>query len=195
MMTKRFKAYIDNIKKKDPAAKSTWEILFLYPTVRATKNYRIAHYLHERRFYFLARLISQWTRFRTGIEIHPGASIGRNFFIDHGMGVVIGETTRIGDNVTLYQGVTLGGTGKDETMRHPILEDGVIVGAGAKVLGNIRVASGSKIGAGAIVIRDTSQDSTAVGQAARIIEKKPANVVSISARKNKRQTIYNQMSI
>lgn len=194
-MIKRVKDYINNIKRKDPAARSTMEIIFLYPTVRATYNYRIAHFLHKRHVYFLARLISQWTRFRTGIEIHPGATIGRNFFIDHGMGVVIGETTRIGDNVTIYQGVTLGGTGKDEATRHPVIEDDVVIGAGAKVLGNIRIASGSKIGAGAIVIRDTSTDSTSVGQPARIIEKKPANVVSILENKDEEKFIYNRMSI
>ena len=194
-MLRNVKEYLDNIKKKDPAARSSLEIVLLYPTVLATINHRIAHFLYKRKGYFLARLISQFSRFLTGIEIHPGATIGKNFFIDHGMGVVIGETTRIGDNVTLYQGVTLGGTGKNELTRHPILEDGVIVGAGAKVLGNIRIASGSKIGAGAIVIKDTMENSTAVGQPARIIDKKPANVVSIHEKKDNEKIIYNQMSI
>ncbi|QRN85968.1 serine O-acetyltransferase [Clostridia bacterium] len=194
-MFKNLKNYLDNIKKKDPAAKSYLEIVLLYPTVLSTLNHRIAHFLFSKKLYFLARLISQVSRWLTGIEIHPGATIGKNFFIDHGMGVVIGETTRIGDNVTLYQGVTLGGTGKNEVTRHPILEDGVIVGAGAKVLGNIRIASGSKIGAGAIVIKDTSTNSTAVGEPARIIDKKPANVVSIYKNKETETKIYNQMSI
>lgn len=194
-MFKNLKEYLDNIKKKDPAAKSYLEIILLYPTVLSTLNHRIAHFLFEKKLYILARLISQISRWFTGIEIHPGATIGKHFFIDHGMGVVIGETTRIGDNVTLYQGVTLGGTGKNEVTRHPILEDDVIVGAGAKVLGNIRIASGSKIGAGAIVIKDTSANSTAVGEPARIIAKKPANVVSINKNKESEKKIYNQMSI
>ncbi len=194
-MFKNTKSYLDNIKKKDPAARGYLEIIILYPTVLSTFNHRIAHFLFVKKLYFLARLISQVNRAITGIEIHPGATIGKNFFIDHGMGVVIGETTRIGDNVTLYQGVTLGGTGKDEVTRHPILENDVIVGAGAKVLGNIRIASGSKIGSGAIVIKDTSIDSTSVGQAARIIDKKPANVVSIHEKTGTEKTIYNQMSI
>lgn len=192
---RRIREYLDNIKRKDPAAKSDLEIVLLYPTVWATISHRLSHALHQRKLFFLARLISQLARFFTGIEIHPGAQIGRNFFIDHGMGVVIGETTRIGNNVTLYQGVTLGGTGKNEITRHPILEDGVIVGAGAKVLGNIRIAAGTKIGAGAIVIKDTEADSTAVGQPARIIRKKPSNVVSIHGRKEGERTIFNEMSI
>ncbi len=192
---KKLKAYLDNIKKKDPAARSYLEIILLYPTVTATINHRLAHFLFQHHLYFLARLISQLSRWWTGIEIHPGAVIGKQFFIDHGMGVVIGETTRIGDRVTLYQGVTLGGTGKDEVTRHPILENDVVVGAGAKVLGNIRIASGSKIGAGAIVVKDTSQNSTAVGHPARIITKKPANVVSIYENKDSERTIYNEMSI
>jgi len=192
---RRIRAYLDNIKRKDPAARSDVEIVLLYPTVWATISHRVSHALYHKKLYFLARLISQVTRFFTGIEIHPGARIGRNFFIDHGMGVVIGETTRIGDNVTLYQGVTLGGTGKNEITRHPILEDGVIVGAGSKVLGNIRIAAGTKIGAGAIVVKDTEADSTAVGQPARILRKKPIHVVSVQGRKYGERTIFNEMSI
>ncbi len=194
-MFKGLKDYLDNIRAKDPAARGYLEIILLYPTVWATASHRIAHFLFRHRLYFLARLISQVTRFFTGIEIHPGATIGKRFFIDHGMGVVIGETTIVGDDVTLYQGVTLGGTGKAREARHPILENGVIVGAGAKVLGNIRIASGSKIGAGAIVIKDTTEGSTSVGTPARMIEKRPAAVAVIQETHGEVRNIYNDMVI
>lgn len=187
--------YLDNIRKKDPAARSDLEILLLYPTVAATVNHRIAHFLHRRRFFFAARLVSQWSRLVTGIEIHPGAVIGRNFFVDHGMGVVIGETARIGNNVTLYQGVTLGGTGKDTETRHPILEDDVIVGAGAKVLGNIRIAAKSRIGAGAIVVKDTTESSTSVGLPARLIEKPADGVAVVRGPSGEEKKINNTMCI
>ncbi len=193
-MFRGIRAYLDNIRAKDPAARHALEIILLYPSVWATVSHRIAHALYGLRLLFLARLISQLTRFLTGIEIHPGATIGKNFFIDHGMGVVIGETTIIGDNVTLYQGVTLGGTGKAKTARHPILEDNVVVGAGAKVLGNIRIASGSKIGAGAIVVKDTTENSTSVGHPARMIERRPASIVQVDGQQGIR-SIYNDMVI
>ena len=139
---------IDTIYRGDPAAKSTLEIFFCYPGFHAILLHRLAHKLHHGGFTFLARIISQFSRTFTGIEIHPGAQIGRRFFIDHGMGVVIGETSEIGDDVLLYQGVTLGGTGKEKGKRHPTIGDCVVIGTGAKVLGNITVGSHSKIGAG-----------------------------------------------
>ncbi len=154
---------INNIKDKDPAAKSVIEIILLYPGFHALLCYRIANKLNKWKIPFIPRLISQIARFFTGIEIHPGASIGEKFFIDHGMGVVIGETTIIGDNVLIYQGVTLGGTGKDSGKRHPTVCDRVTIGAGAKVLGNITIGSDSNIGAGSVVIEDVPEHSTVVG--------------------------------
>lgn len=159
-----------NIKKKDPAARSYLEVLFLYPSIHAVSWHRVAHRLYKWKFFFLARLISQIVRFFTGIEIHPGAVIGKGVFIDHGMGVVIGETAIVGNNVTIYHQVTLGGTGKDNGKRHPTIEDDVIIGAGAKILGNIRIAKGTKIGSGAIVLKDTDQYSTVVGIAGKMKE-------------------------
>lgn len=159
---------INNIKDKDPAAKSVLEILLLYPGFHALLCYRIANKLKKWKIPFIPRLISQIARFLTGIEIHPGATIGEKFFIDHGMGVVIGETTIIGDNVLVYQGVTLGGTGKDTGKRHPTIGDRVTIGAGAKVLGNIIVGSDSNIGAGSVVIDDVPEHSTVVGVPGRI---------------------------
>ena len=156
---------IENIKKKDPAARSSIEVLLLYPTIHAVINHRIAHWFFKKRFFFMARLISQLSRFFTGIEIHPGATIGRGLFIDHGMGVVIGETAIIKDNVTIYHQVTLGGTGKEQGKRHPTIEDDVIIGAGAKVLGNITIAKGTKIGGNTVVLKDSYENSTIVGVA------------------------------
>ncbi len=159
---------INNIKDKDPAAKSILEIILLYPGFHALLSYRIANKLKKWKIPFIPRLISQLARFFTGIEIHPGATIGEKFFIDHGMGVVIGETTIIGDNVLVYQGVTLGGTGKDQGKRHPTIGDRVTIGAGAKVLGNITIGSDSNIGAGSVVIDDVPEHSTVVGIPGRI---------------------------
>ncbi len=155
-------------RKRDPAAKSFLEILFLYQGLHALVAYRLAHLLYKTHFFFLARFISQVTRFFTGIEIHPGARIGRRFFIDHGMGVVIGETAVIGDDVLLYQGVTLGGTGIEKGKRHPTIGNNVVIGAGAKVLGNISVGDNSYIGANAVVIKDIPANSTVVGVPGRI---------------------------
>jgi len=155
-------------QKKDPAAKSFLEILLLYHGLHALVHYRIAHIFYKMRLYFLARLISQVSRFMTGIEIHPGAKIGRRFFIDHGMGVVIGETAIIGDDVLLYQGVTLGGTGLEKGKRHPTIGNNVVIGGGAKVLGNITVGDNSYIGANAVVIKDVPPNSTVVGVLGRI---------------------------
>ena len=167
---------IEAIKERDPAAKSTAEIVLLYSGLHATAAYRVAHKLYKSEHYFSARMISQLARKMTGIEIHPGATIGEGLFIDHGMGVVIGETTEIGDNCTLYQGVTLGGTGKDQGKRHPTLGDNVLVGAGAKVLGPVNIGSGSKIAAGAVVLKDVPENSTAVGIPAKVVRSGGAKV-------------------
>ncbi|MFA9397272.1 MAG: serine O-acetyltransferase EpsC [Clostridiaceae bacterium] len=170
-MFKNLRYDIKNVFKNDPAAKSSIEIFLLYPAIHALIYYRIAHFLYKYKFFFLARMFSQQGRFFTGIEIHPGAKIGKGLFIDHGMGVVIGETTEIGDNVVLYQGVTLGGTGKDSGKRHPNIMDNVVIGSGAKVLGPITVGESSKVGANAVVLRDVPANSTAVGIPAKIITK------------------------
>lgn len=163
---------LENVLKKDPAARNKLEVFLLYPSIHAIIIYRITHFLYNKKLFFLARLLSQIARFLTGIEIHPGAKIGKGFFIDHGMGVVIGETTEIGDNVTLYQGVTLGGTGKDQGKRHPTLGDNVTVGSGAKVLGPITLGNSVKVGANAVVLKNVPDEATAVGIPARIILKK-----------------------
>jgi serine O-acetyltransferase len=156
------------IFRNDPAARSLPEVL-LYPGLHAILLHRVAHAIHRRRVPFLPRLISQLARFLTGIEIHPGATIGCGFFIDHGMGVVIGETAEIGDGVMLYQGVTLGGTGKQKGKRHPTVEDNVVVGVGAIVLGDITIGEGARIGGGAVVVKDVPPHSTAVGVPARVV--------------------------
>ncbi len=155
-------------KERDPAAKSTLEILLLYPGLHAIIFYRVSHWLWNKRVPILPRLLSQVARSLTGIEIHPGAQIGRGLFIDHGTGVVIGETAIVGNNVTLYQGVTLGGTGKETGKRHPTLGDDIVVGAGAKVLGNIEIGSNAYIGANAVVIKDVPPNTTIVGVPGRI---------------------------
>ena len=159
---KYFKEEAAIIRKRDPAIKSDWEVL-LYPSFKAIWKYRKAHKLYEKGHYFRARWISQRAARKTGIEIHPGAVIGKGLFIDHGHGVVIGETTIIGDNVTLYQGVTLGGTGKETGKRHPTLEDNVMVSVGAKVLGSFTIGENSKIGAGSVVLKEVPPNSTVVG--------------------------------
>ena len=159
------------VKQRDPAARSTLEILLLYSGVHAMAAHRIANRLQKEGKYFSARAVSQAARHLTGIEIHPGATIGKGLFIDHGMGVVIGETTEIGDNCTIYQGVTLGGTGKDVGKRHPTLGDNVMVGAGAKVLGPVKIGSNSKIAANAVVLREVPENSTAVGIPAKVVRR------------------------
>jgi len=158
-----FAGEIEATRERDPAATNTLEILLLYSGLHAIIAYRISHFLWKKKIPFVPRAISQGARFLTGVEIHPGATIGKGFFIDHGMGVVIGETTVIGDNVTLFQGATLGGTGKETGKRHPTLEDNVVVGAGAKVLGNIVVGKNSYIGANAVIIRNVPPNATVVG--------------------------------
>lgn len=161
-----------NILIKDPAAKSLFECILCYPSIKAVVYHRLAHRLYKRGNIILSRMISQRTRRVTGIEIHPGATIGENLFIDHGMGVVIGETAEVGDNVLMYHGVTLGGTGGEKGIkRHPTVEDDVIIGAGAKILGPITIGKGSKIGANSVVLKDIPPYSTAVGAPARIVNK------------------------
>jgi serine O-acetyltransferase len=155
--------------ERDPAARSVWEVILCYPGFHALLAHRVAHWLYRHRLFLLARLISQVARFFTGIEIHPGAKIGKGLFIDHGMGVVIGETTEIGDCVTIYQGVTLGGTGKEKGKRHPTVGNNVIVAAGAKVLGSITIGDNAKIGAGAVVIKSVPPNSTVVGVPGRVV--------------------------
>lgn len=181
-----------NIKDKDPAARSNLEIL-LYPSLYSVLNHRLSHFLYKKRLYFLARLISQISRFFTGIEIHPGAVIGKKFFIDHGMGVVIGETAEIGYNVTMYHGVTLGGTGKDKGKRHPTIGDNVIIGAGAKILGPITIGNDVKIGSNSVVLRDVPNGATAVGIPAKIINRSNKIIEIIGHEKKK--YIYNDMVI
>ncbi len=162
---------IDSICERDPAVKSRTEAALLYSGFHAIMAYRVSHKLYKKEKYFAARAVSQTARFLTGIEIHPGAEIGEGLFIDHGSGVVIGETTIIGDNCTLYQGVTLGGTGKETGKRHPTLGNNVMVGAGAKLLGAFTVGDNSKIAAGAVVLGDVPENSTAVGIPARVVRR------------------------
>lgn len=161
---------IEVIKERDPAIKSSMEV-FLYPSFKAIMRYRVAHKLYLKKHYFLARWISQRTVRKTGIEIHPGATIGKGLFIDHGHGVVIGETAIVGDNVTLFQGVTLGGTGKETGKRHPTVEDNVMISAGAKVLGSFTIGENSKIGAGSVVLNAVPPNSTVVGVPGRIVKR------------------------
>lgn len=162
---------IQCVKDRDPAATSAIEILLLYPGLKAVRSHRIAHWFYKHNLHFLARLISQRTARKTNIEIHPGATIGRRLFIDHGTGVVIGETAVIGDDVTLYQGVTLGGTGKDIGKRHPTVGSGVMIGAGAKVLGPFSIGNNTKIAAGSLVLHEIPENCTAVGAPARVVKR------------------------
>lgn len=162
---------IQSIKDRDPAARSTFEILLTYSGLHAVLFYRVSHWLYQRKLFTVARVISQTARFFTGIEIHPGAKIGKGLFIDHGMGVVIGETAEIGDNCLLYQGVTLGGTGKEHGKRHPTLGNNVMVGSGAKLLGPFKVGDNAKIASGAVVLDEVPENATAVGVPARIVRK------------------------
>ena len=196
-MFKNLSPDLNNIMEKDPAARSKIEVFLLYPCVHALISYRIAHFLYSKKFFFMARLISQLARFFTGIEIHPGAKIGRGLFIDHGMGVVIGETTEIGDNVTIYHGVTLGGTGKDKGKRHPTIGNDVVIGCGAKVLGPITVGDGAKIGANAVVLKDVPTGVTAVGKAAKNLVRVVKSNPEIETEKNNesKKNTYNDMVI
>jgi serine O-acetyltransferase len=170
---------VSNVMEHDPAAKSRLEVFLCYSGLHAVWWYRINHWLWNHRFFLFGRFFSQMARLLSGIEIHPGAVIGRRLFIDHGMGVVIGETSIVGDDVTLYQGVTLGGTGKEQGKRHPTLEDGVVVGSGAKILGNITVGKNCRIGAGSVVLRSVPDNSTVVGVPGHIIFREGKRVVII----------------
>lgn len=159
------------VKERDPAATSSIEVLLLYPGLKAVRAHRKAHWFYEHNMPFIARCISQRSAKRTNIEIHPGAKIGRRFFIDHGTGVVIGETAEVGDDVTIYQGVTLGGTGKDVGKRHPTVGSGVMIGAGAKVLGPFKIGDNAKIAAGSVVLNEIPENSTAVGSPAHVVKR------------------------
>ena len=169
IMFKDLRETIEAYKARDPAARSTFQILFLYPGVKAVRSHRKAHWCYERGLYFPARLISQWSRHRTGIEIHPGAKIGKRLVIDHGMGIVIGETAEIGDDCLIYHGVTLGGTGKDVGKRHPTIGNNVMIATGAKVLGPFKVGDGARIAANAVVLQEIPPNATAVGAPARVV--------------------------
>lgn len=189
---------LNKVMENDPAAISKIEVFLLYPTIHALIAYRISHYLYINKLFFLARLISQISRFFTGIEIHPGAKIGRGLVIDHGMGVVIGETAEIGDNVLLYHGVTLGGTGKDKGKRHPTVGNNVVIGAGAKVLGPIYIGSNSKIGANSVVLNNVPEGATAVGIPAKNIIKikeEKLDIIEIKDYMGRKKQIYNDMVI
>ncbi|ATD55813.1 serine O-acetyltransferase EpsC [Clostridium chauvoei] len=194
-MFNRLRYDLKNILENDPAARSKLEVFLLYPCIHALIAYRIAHYFYKHKLFFIARLISQISRFLTGIEIHPGATIGKGLFIDHGMGVVIGETAEIGDNVTLYHGVTLGGTGKDKGKRHPTVEDGVIIGAGAKVLGPITLGKGCKVGANTVVLKDVPKGATAVGCAGKNLIRNICDIIDLVDEDGNKKTIYNDMII
>lgn len=167
---KYIKEEMEIIKTRDPAIKSNLEV-FLYPSFKVIIRYRIAHYFYKKKHYLIARYISEKAKRKTGIEIHPGAEIGKGLFIDHGTGVVIGETAKIGDNVTIYQGVTLGGTGKEKGKRHPTIEDNVMISTGAKVLGSFVVGENSKIGAGSVVLKEVPKNSTVVGVPGKVVKK------------------------
>ena len=168
-MFKTLNETLEAYQRRDPAARSKLEILLLYQGVHATLYHRLAHWLYCRNWRFLARWISQWSRFWTGIEIHPGAKIGRRFVIDHGMGIVIGETAEVGDDVLIYHGVTLGGTGKDQGKRHPTIGNNVLISCGAKVLGPFKVGDNARIAANAVVLSEVPEDATAVGIPAQIV--------------------------
>jgi len=181
---------LDNIMNNDPAARSRIDLI-LYPSVHALIAYRISNKLYKKKHFFLARFISQFSRAFTGIEIHPGATIGKGLFIDHGMGVVIGETAVVGDHVLMYHGATLGATGKDNSgKRHPTVGNNVIIGSGVKVLGNVKIGDNSKIGSNAVVLKDIPAYSTAVGIPARIVEKKVPSIV-----KHNVHYLFNEMVI
>lgn len=168
-MFEKLKNDIGVVFEQDPAARNKLEVIFTYSGLHAIWGHRMSHYLWKKRLFFLARVISQFTRWITGIEIHPGAVIGQRLFIDHGMGVVIGETCEIGDGVTIYQGVTLGGTGKEKGKRHPTIEDNVLIASGAKVLGSMTIGKNSRIGAGSVVLKEVPPNSTVVGIPGRVV--------------------------
>ncbi len=168
-MFKRIIEDVNAVRDRDPAARSFWEVFFLYPGVKAIRMHRVAHFYYKHNLKFLARFVSQRAVRKTGIEIHPGATIGRRLVIDHGVGIVIGETTEIGDDVLIYQGVTLGGTGKDVGKRHPTIGNNVMISAGAKVLGPFKIGDNSRVAAGAVVLSEVPPNSTVVGVPARVV--------------------------
>ena len=180
-MFARLREDIHAVFDRDPAARSSLEVFFCYPGLHALWFHRVAHWLWVREFFFLGRFLSHIGRFFTGIEIHPGARIGKKFFIDHGMGVVIGETAEIGDNVTLYHGVTLGGVSWEKTKRHPTIEDNVVIGSGAKILGPFVVGAGSKVGSNSVVVKEVPENSTVVGIPGRVVmaTEKPSDKVDL----------------
>ena len=180
-MLDRIREDIRTVFAEDPAARTLWEVLCCYPGLHAIWLHRVAHLLWRHKLLFLGRLVSHFGRWLTGVEIHPGARIGRRFFIDHGMGVVIGETAEIGDDVTIYHGVTLGGTSWKEGKRHPTLGNGVVVGAGAKILGPIHIGDGAKIGSNAVVVKDVPMGATAAGVPARILDEEKKNTGTFNA--------------
>ncbi|WP_426704479.1 serine O-acetyltransferase [Staphylococcus shinii] len=192
-MLKRIKDDVNMVFEQDPAARTTLEVVTSYAGVHAVWSHLIAHELYKKKKYILARLISQVTRFFTGIEIHPGAQIGRRLFIDHGMGVVIGETCRIGDNVTIYQGVTLGGTGKEKGKRHPDIGDNVLIAAGAKVLGNITINANVNIGANSVVLNSVPSYSTVVGIPGHIVKQDGRRIGKTFDHRNLPDPIYEQL--
>lgn len=169
---KRMKEDMDVVFEQDPAARSYFEVFLTYSGLHAVWWHRVAHMFYRRRMFFIARAISQLNRFLTGIEIHPGAIIGRRLFIDHGMGVVIGETCEIGDNVTIFQGVTLGGTGKEKGKRHPTVKDNALIATGAKVLGSITIGKSAKVGAGSVVLKDVPDHATVVGVPGKVVRQR-----------------------
>jgi serine O-acetyltransferase len=177
---KHLREDIQTVFDQDPAARNSIEVILTYSGLHAIWAHRLAHAFYKRNFYFIARVISQLSRFFTGVEIHPGAIIGRRFFIDHGMGVVIGETCEIGDNVTIFQGVTLGGTGKEKGKRHPTIKDNALVATGAKVLGSIIVGENSKVGAGSVVLKDVPPNSTVVGIPGKVVIKNGIKVKDLN---------------
>jgi len=186
-MFKRLRGDIRAVFERDPAAKSIFEVLLCYPGLHAVTMHRVAHRLYRRRWFVTARLVSHVSRFFTGIEIHPGAKIGAGLFIDHGAGVVIGETAEIGDNVTIYQGVTLGGTGKEKGKRHPTIGNNVVISAGARILGSFTVGDNARIGAGSVVLKPVPPDSTVVGVPGKVVTQAgqrvaPAGVPEIDLR-------------
>ncbi|MCG3400319.1 serine O-acetyltransferase [Staphylococcus massiliensis] len=186
----------DDVKmvfEQDPAARTTFEVVTTYAGLHAVWNHLVAHWFYKRKLYFIARAISQVSRFFTGIEIHPGSKIGNRLFIDHGMGVVIGETCTIGDNVTIYQGVTLGGTGKEKGKRHPDIGDNVLIAAGSKVLGNIKVHSNSNIGANSVVLRNVPSYTTVVGIPGRIVKQDGVRIGKTFDHRNLPDPIYEQL--
>ena len=194
-MFKTLNYNLGRIVENDPAARSKLEVLLLYPCIHVEIAHKLSHFLYKHKWFFLARLVSQIARFFTGIEIHPGATIGKGLCIDHGMGVVIGETAEIGDDVLIYHGVTLGGTGKDKGKRHPTIGNGVVIGAGAKVLGPIKVGDNAKIGANAVVVKDVPEGATAVGIPAKNIIRTSATIIEISDFRGAKKKIFNDMVI